>query len=41
VAPIGIPLEAEEGVVPPDGEHPPARIAQITWQEPVADAEGS
>jgi hydroxyethylthiazole kinase-like uncharacterized protein yjeF len=34
VAPIGIPLEAEEGVVPPDGEHPPARIAQITWQEP-------
>jgi NAD(P)H-hydrate epimerase len=36
VAPIGIPLEAEEGVVPPDGEHPPARIAQITWQEPIA-----
>jgi hypothetical protein len=34
VAPIGIPLEAEEGVVPPDGEYPPARIAQITWQEP-------
>ena len=34
VAPIGVPLEAEEGVVPPDGEHPPARIAQITWQEP-------
>jgi NAD(P)H-hydrate epimerase len=34
VAPIGIPLEAEEGVVPPDGEFAPARIAQITWQEP-------
>jgi NAD(P)H-hydrate epimerase len=34
VAPIGIPLEAEEGVVPADGEFPPARIAQITWQEP-------
>jgi hydroxyethylthiazole kinase-like uncharacterized protein yjeF len=36
VAPIGIPLEAEEGIVPADGEHPPARIAEITWQEPVA-----
>ena len=36
VAPIGIPLEAEEGVVPPDGEYPPARIAQINWQEPSA-----
>jgi ADP-dependent NAD(P)H-hydrate dehydratase / NAD(P)H-hydrate epimerase len=35
VAPIGIPLEAEEGIVPPDGEYPPARIAQITWHEPV------
>jgi NAD(P)H-hydrate epimerase len=35
VAPIGIPLEAEEGVVPPDGEYPPARIAQINWQEPA------
>jgi NAD(P)H-hydrate epimerase len=34
VAPIGIPLEAEEGVVPPDGEYPPARITQVTWQEP-------
>jgi len=41
VAPIGIPLEAEEGIVPPDGEFPPARIAQITWQEPVPrEAEG-
>lgn len=36
VAPIGIPLEAEEGIVPPDGEYPPARIAEITWQEPAA-----
>ena len=36
VAPIGIPLEAEEGVVPPDGEYPPARITQVNWQEPVA-----
>jgi hydroxyethylthiazole kinase-like uncharacterized protein yjeF len=34
VAPIGIPLQAEEGVVPPDGEYPPARIAEITWREP-------
>jgi hydroxyethylthiazole kinase-like uncharacterized protein yjeF len=40
VAPIGVPLEAEEGVVPPDGEYPPARITQVNWQEPVArDAE--
>jgi hydroxyethylthiazole kinase-like uncharacterized protein yjeF len=37
VAPIGIPLEAEEGIVPPDGEYPPARITEITWQEPVAN----
>jgi hypothetical protein len=35
VAPIGIPLEAEEGVVPPDGEFPPARITEVNWQEPV------
>jgi len=21
-------------VVPPDGEYPPARITQVTWQEP-------
>ena len=33
VAPIGIPLEAEEGIVPPDGEFPPARITQVNWQE--------
>ncbi len=36
VAPIGIPLEAEEEIVPPDGEWPPARITEINWQEPVA-----
>jgi hydroxyethylthiazole kinase-like uncharacterized protein yjeF len=35
VAPIGIPLEAEEGIVPPDGEYPPARISQINWEEPI------
>jgi NAD(P)H-hydrate epimerase len=34
VAPIGIPLEAEEGIVPPDGEYPPARLTQVNWQEP-------
>ncbi|MEO8251893.1 MAG: NAD(P)H-hydrate epimerase [Chloroflexota bacterium] len=36
VAPIGIPLEAEEGIVPLDGEYPPARITQVNWQEPGA-----
>ncbi len=35
VAPIGIPLEAEEGIVPSDGEWPPARITEVNWQEPV------
>ena len=35
VAPIGIPLEAEEGIVPPDGAYPPARISEITWEEPI------
>jgi hydroxyethylthiazole kinase-like uncharacterized protein yjeF len=35
VAPIGIPLEAEEGIVPPDGAYPPARISEVTWEEPV------
>jgi NAD(P)H-hydrate epimerase len=35
VAPIGIPLEAEEGIIPPDGEWPPGRITQVNWQEPV------
>ncbi len=35
VAPIGIPLEAEAGIVPPDGAWPPARITQVTWDEPI------
>ena len=35
VAPIGIPLEAEEGIIPPDGEFPPGRITEVTWQEPI------
>jgi hypothetical protein len=35
VAPIGIPLEAESGIVPPDGEYPPARLTQVNWQEPA------
>jgi NAD(P)H-hydrate epimerase len=35
VAPLGIPLEAEEGIVPVDGEWPPARITEVNWQEPV------
>jgi hydroxyethylthiazole kinase-like uncharacterized protein yjeF len=35
VAPIGIPLEAEEGIVPPDGEFPPARLTEVTWEEPI------
>jgi NAD(P)H-hydrate epimerase len=35
VAPIGIPLEAEAGIVPADGEWPPARLTEVTWQEPV------
>jgi NAD(P)H-hydrate epimerase len=38
VAPIGIPVEAEAGIVPADGEYPPARITEVTWQEPVARA---
>ena len=41
VAPIGIPLEAEEGIVPPDGELPPARITEINWQEPVERADAA
>ena len=41
VAPIGIPLEAEEGIVPPDGEWPPARITEVTWQEPVPHPEAA
>jgi len=35
VAPIGIPLEAEDGIVPADGEFPPGRITEINWQEPI------
>ncbi len=35
VAPLGIPIEAEEGVVPPDGAWPPGRITQVTWEEPI------
>jgi NAD(P)H-hydrate epimerase len=38
VAPIGIPVQAEAGIVPDDGEFPPARITEVTWQEPVVDA---
>ena len=37
VAPIGIPLEAEAGIVPDDGAWPPARITQVTWGEPEHD----
>lgn len=36
VAPIGIPLEAEEGIVPLDAVFPPARLTEVTWQEPAA-----
>ena len=41
VAPIGIPLEAEDGIIPPDGEWPPARITEVTWQEPVERADAA
>lgn len=41
VAPIGIPLEAEAEIVPPDGEYPPARLTQITWNEPVPHPEAA
>lgn len=41
VAPIGIPLEAEDEIVPPDGEYPPARLTQITWNEPVPHPEAA
>ena len=41
VAPIGIPLEAEEGIVPRDGEYPPARITEVTWHEPVERPEAA
>jgi NAD(P)H-hydrate epimerase len=36
VAPIGIPLEAEAGIVPADGEFPPARLTEVRWQDPAA-----
>ena len=41
VAPIGIPLEAEEGIVPPDGEFPPGRITEVTRQEPIERPEAA
>lgn len=41
VAPIGIPLEAEDGIVPSDAEWPPSRTAEINWQEPVPVERGS
>ncbi len=41
VAPIGIPLEAEVEIVPPDGEWPPARLTQVTWDEPVERADAA
>ncbi|MCA1587491.1 MAG: NAD(P)H-hydrate epimerase [Chloroflexi bacterium] len=41
VAPIGIPLEAEEGIVPADGEFPPARTTQVNWEEPVERADAA
>jgi hypothetical protein len=41
VAPIGIPLEAEEGIVPADGEWPPPRVTEITWQEPIERADAA
>lgn len=41
VAPIGIPLEAEAGIVPADGEFPPARITQVTWQEPTVGGQAA
>ncbi len=41
VAPIGIPLEAEQDIIPPDGEFPPGRITEINWQEPVERADAA
>ncbi len=41
VAPIGIPLEAEEDIIPPDGEYPPGRITEVNWQEPVERADAA
>ncbi len=41
VAPIGIPLEAEEGIVPADAQWPPPRITEVNWQEPVERPEAA
>jgi hydroxyethylthiazole kinase-like uncharacterized protein yjeF len=41
VAPIGIPLEAEEGIVPADAQWPPSRITEVNWQEPVERPEAA
>lgn len=41
VAPIGIPLEAEGDIVPPDGEYPPGRITEVNWQEPIERADAA
>jgi NAD(P)H-hydrate epimerase len=41
VAPIGIPLEAEAGIVPADGEFPPGRLTEVTWDEPVQRADAA
>jgi hydroxyethylthiazole kinase-like uncharacterized protein yjeF len=41
VAPIGIPPEAEDGIVPADGEWPPSRITEVTWQEPIERADAA
>ena len=38
---VGIPLEAEEGIVPADGEFPPGRITEVTWQEPIERPEAA
>jgi len=40
VAPIGIPVEAEAGIVPTDGEFPPGRITEVSWQEPSGSVPG-
>jgi NAD(P)H-hydrate epimerase len=41
VAPIGIPIEAEDGIVPADGEWPPARVTEVSWQEPIERADAA
>ena len=37
--PDGFVAEAEEGIVPDDGEWPPSRITEVSWQEPVERAD--